>query len=98
MNYELAKELKDAGFSQCGKGEFIGVSGGLIDHSGDVYVPTLEEIIEACGHGIWNLTKTNEAVTYWHASNGLRDRECKYGYGTTPEEAVANLWLALSKK
>lgn len=50
MNYELAKELKDAGFPQKGEWATIGVSGALIKHSGDLYIPTLSELIRACGN------------------------------------------------
>lgn len=57
-----------------------------------VYVPTLSELIEACGeefyalesgvkHGDW-IAKANEV--------GI------YAEGPTPEEAVAKLWLAIN--
>ena len=51
MNYELAKELKDAGFPQ-------DYSQGVLAHfvfeadditSDSAYEPTLSELIEACG-------------------------------------------------
>lgn len=45
MNYELAKELKDAGFPQEGKGTYWPDNP---DGEGDTaYAPTLEELIEA---------------------------------------------------
>lgn len=66
MNYELAKELKDAGFPQK-KLEISGVYAGICKHGmygfsegrescdcGEeetVHFPTLEELIEACGDG-----------------------------------------------
>jgi hypothetical protein len=40
----------DAGFPQIGKGSLIGPPNKLVWRSGDrVYVPTLDELIEACG-------------------------------------------------
>lgn len=92
MNYALAKELKEAGFPQTGNGEFIDAIGiGPVLGNNDVYVPTLSELIEACG----------EPITLWIMSN--RTDAQKGGTeimetGTTPEEAVARLWLALNKK
>ena len=103
MNYELAKQLKDAGFPQEGKGETIGVSGGLIEHSGDVYLPTLSELIEACGEEFYSLLrsatsdgeKMDKGLSLWHA---IIYQEKSVGTGETPEEAVARLYIALNKK
>ena len=62
MTYELAKKLKDSGFSQDKKG-----GGDLCAHGGHnftptpddcwdkVYCPTLEELIEACGNNFGSL-------------------------------------------
>ena len=48
MDYDLAESLMDAGFPQIGKGRLIGPLNKLVWRSGDrVYVPTLEELIEA---------------------------------------------------
>jgi hypothetical protein len=50
VNYELAQQLKDAGFPQIGNGRWLGPSTALMWRSSDrVYVPTLEELIDACG-------------------------------------------------
>jgi hypothetical protein len=58
MDYELAKSLMDAGFPQIGKGSLIGPLDKLVWRSGDrVYVPTLEELIEACGENFGSLDK-----------------------------------------
>lgn len=58
-------------------------------------VPTLEELIEACGEGFEELVKMNVA---WEA-HGLTDNtHSGIESGGTPEEAVANLWLALNNK
>lgn len=118
MNYELVKQLKDAGFPQnesnpqvhtdiCGnfdntdpdcKSENRGVS------------PTLEELLEACGHAIilrdflnielpdeQRLGAPNEWV--WGAQINFETIVKRIsGWGVTPREAVARLWLALNKK
>ena len=56
MDYELAKSLMDAEFPQIGKGSLIGSLDKLVWRSGDrVYVPTLEELIEACGENFVSL-------------------------------------------
>lgn len=97
MNYELAKQLKDAGFPQKTKCSECGM---------DWYdtKPTLSELIEACGVGnkyqFRLLAYWSENDTVWQAdlkpfNNGEKD---EYGLGSTPEEAVAKLWLELNKK
>ncbi|MGB9058597.1 MAG: hypothetical protein WCC50_08785 [Pseudolabrys sp.] len=73
MDYELAKSLMDSGFPQIGKGRLIGSPDKLVWRSDDrVYVPTLEELIEACGmnfgfldkqHGGW-LASANYDQSY----------------------------------
>jgi len=103
MNYELAKQLKDAGFSQELKhgtmidGEDCDVCGNHV-----YYVPTLSELIEACGE-----ERTIRIQSYWEG-NDLRWQADTCGnfapwdnahvseVGSTPEEAVARLWLALN--
>ena len=97
MDYELAKELKDAGFPQAGKGKWIGPPDALRWRSGNrVYVPTLSELIEACGDQFISLTKD---VTGWFALGDPRnDYSRQETVGLTPEEAVARLWLALNKR
>lgn len=101
MNYELAKELKDAGFLQEGKTtEYI------IAHKGYsetvmLYIPTLSELIEACGVAfeglIYSPRKGTELHKEWYAGGrknlGFEQKE----NGDTPEIAVAKLWLALNK-
>jgi hypothetical protein len=62
------------------------------------YVPTLSELIEACGEMFGSLVKsTHFGATMWlaHSRNA---RPAKTEGGSTPEEAVARLWLALNKK
>lgn len=90
MTYELAKELKEAGFPQH---ERTGIGHGdvfLIGKDGLCYSPTLSELIEACGD--MNLRVFIDG-TPCRARN--KDYEVAGNY---PEEAVANLWLVLNKK
>ena len=89
MNYELAKQLKDVGFPQDiptdKKASFIG----------SVKIPTLSELIEACGNDfkyLERLREPDEEGSFWAQSDNIGVA------GTTPEEAVASLWLALNKK
>lgn len=106
MNYELAKQLKDAGFPQKGEGIFEGGEG--TDELPDVYSPTLEELIEACGDRLMSVHRTVparvEKSDHWGAEayfeTGPDDepRGSQLGLGQTPTEAVAKLWLALNKK
>ena len=79
----------DAGFPQIGKGRLIGSPNELVWRSSDrVYVPTLEELIEACGMNFGSLDKRHDG---WLASANY-DQRC---LAETPADAVARLWLAL---
>lgn len=71
-----------------------------------VYIPTLSELIEACrnvkGYRQFCLEDPEKG---WIAtmldienSEPLEDEYVSGGYCSTPEEAVARLWLALNKK
>ena len=72
-----------------------------------LYCPTLAELIDACGEDFMFVQRANDEVGYYteeerwwaaHAPTGLRhvDLEDMDGeLGKTPEEAVANLYLAL---
>lgn len=107
MTYELAKELKDAGFSQTGNGLWSGNVGKInlesilpgevfgIAQEDFVYLPTLSELIEACGYGFFNLEYWSHPAHNSWLAKGTTGVEIK---GSTPEEAVARLWLALNKK
>ncbi len=111
MNYELAKELKDAGFKQGSATGDHHDGGGWIDEenryyhheTGDpeCYAPTLSELIEACGEGFDCLSgpihdlMSGSLPTIWIAEG---DNDTYSGECATPEEAVARLWLALNKK
>jgi hypothetical protein len=83
MNYELAKELKDAGFPQKCHYDEHGRRNDFCEPE-VVSNPTLEELIEACGKDFGDLTlqvptKDPSASHWWAAkSHGLHE--------TIPEE------------
>jgi hypothetical protein len=91
MNYELAKELKSAGFPQGEQAR----DGDILPFNsfGYIRIPTLSEHIEACGKGYFTLQSSQLG---WEAFRGLTNE--KIGRGNTPEIAVASLWLSLQKK
>lgn len=115
MNYELAKQLKDAGFQQIWRdnGVYYLSDGSRVlfqqikyatDDRGMVIsyaerltsIPSLSELIEACGEMFTNLEQRydqSHAKYVWCAW-----AEHIYAHGSTSEEAVAKLWLALQKK
>lgn len=93
ISYELAKKLADAGFPG-GSGKYYP------DGEEKEYIlsPNLSELIEACGDKFIALARADfpgENGKLWavvgNGFNAIGEIE-----GTTPEEAVANLWLALS--
>ena len=91
MNYELANKLKDAGFPQKEVKQYPFVE--------NYYSPTLTELIEACGR-FFNRMDRNELTdgsVEWGAQC-YDDEKGNSGYGSTPIEAVAHLWLSLNKK
>ena len=97
MDYELAKKLKDSGFPM-----------GMTDHELCVYqqaeifdgvayhVPSLPELIDACENGYLSIVRVKEGDwrCFTENPNGLPKLG---GEGSTPEEAVANLYLELNK-
>lgn len=95
MNYELAKELKDAGFPQklC---SFSDCRHGMDEGIECAYVPTLSELIEACrgsSHAQFKLS-WKRVFKNWRAS--VYNEGTVYGDGSTSQEAVAHLWIALN--
>lgn len=105
MDCALAKELYDAGFPKsptfkcCTDTPHIVCSetDGIARDSCHMKVdnsPTLSELIEACGTGLTILENWGDS---WTAYEERQDLIGKRASGTTPEEAVARLWLALKK-
>jgi hypothetical protein len=97
LPYQLATELKDAGFPQGGSGNWVGDPDAVVMRSGDrVYAPTLSELIEACGDQFLTLRRSNDV---WEGIGGVNDgTHSRYQQqGASPDEAVARLWLALTR-
>jgi hypothetical protein len=99
MNYELAKQLKEAGFPQKGKGHmekhFAWITGKEPYFSEpkeiDLYIPTLSELVKEFG-----IDFGMEAhLTGWYAWQARVMEPRIETWGRTPDEAVAKLWLAL---
>lgn len=96
MTYETAKKLKDAGFPQKKHLDIRDylpepLEDGSYDKNDFVGVPTLSELIEACGSKGDRIALI-QLFSGWQASGHLRGIEL----GKTPEEAVAELWLKLN--
>ena len=91
IDYDLAKKLKEKGFD---------FSNSPTVFDDEVGCPTLSNLIEACGKDFaelqsWgNYTRYVEGNHKWCAF-GFEKRA--YGGGSTPEQAVALLWLELHK-
>jgi len=106
MKYELALQLKKAGFPQ-GKyyKHHIHINGKLSIKKQDVYYPTLSELIEACGDGFQDVARRIDVDGYTqedfiaHGWKQENDQRVMFGViSSTPEEAVSNLYIALNPK
>lgn len=104
MNYELAKRLKDAGFPEIVIQDNPAGTAPLSIETGPYrpsisMLPSLSTLIEACGENFVSLNR-NEEFSTWEAYGKYQhwNNDIEYEGGQTPEEAVANLWLALNKK
>src|SRR5271155_3987006 len=114
--HELAKQLKDAGFPQkenrlvafpmavaiMGRNTF-GVKEKFGRRANDEYlaVPTLSELIEACGEEFLTLSRQSPGmIAEWkaYALDAVLDEAYLPSIGDTPEQAVTRLWLALNSK
>jgi hypothetical protein len=99
MNYELCKKLKDAGFPQNSKTISFGEDIIPIENPNSeemkVSIPTLSELIEACGNRFSSLTLLAENPTTKQKLWQSRGEKIDLSWNYSPEEAVANLWLAL---
>ena len=99
MNYELCKELKEAGFPQ-----HLGVGEECLTYecftNQDVCRPTLSELIEACGGNFGELNHYRNSGDWEVKAKDWVDEQGvgRFSSGKTPEEAIARLWLALTDK
>jgi len=106
MEYLPSQELKDAGFpfvlveqevanSSVGRDLIYQKQAFYLKRDGAMYkIPTLSELIEACGEKFDKLERMNDG------SFRAYRRSIRYVFeeGKTPEEAVERLWLAPNKK
>lgn len=96
MDHKTALKLKEHGFTQEGNGMRwsgnVWTSNPMFDDSSYLYQPTLEELIEACSGSLLILADVED---HWNASGyvGQGYQICR---GSTPSEAVANLYCALN--
>ncbi len=115
MTYELAKELKEAGFSfrainagicvgdqECFDfcPDFDASKGDSFETQCHFFAPTLSELIQACGENFKRLDYVQD-MNMWMAypvDSFLHDNKVFIEGATSPEEAVAHLFLALNKK
>jgi hypothetical protein len=91
MDYELAVQLKEAGFP---------IKKHLITrYKRDIAVPTLEELIAACEEEYLTIEHRNISGSRdWLATAHTLNQGNQSGVGSTPIEAVARVWLALHSK
>lgn len=82
MDYELAKELKDAGFPFKRN-----------THTHTLWWPTLEELIAQLAGNFYTLERISD--TSFQAHSPVYNN---YEIGSTASIALARLWLALNKK
>ncbi len=103
MNYELAKQLKEAGYPQNPIWECEECKNPDCPirqkYKNEVHIPSLSELVKACGEDLRSISrwKANSSADTWQVM-GERG-VVKYHYlGSTPEIAVARFWLALNNK
>lgn len=112
MTHETAKKLKDAGFPQpklqdnpkelaffqfWQDEDFCFTTKESYPEGNEwVYIPTLEELIKDCGDKFRSIEHFPKPYSMheWYALTF----EGSFASGPTPEESVANLWLALNSK
>lgn len=97
LSSKICEELKQKGFPQKYKvGEKRLFQDGTIkDMSNATFVPRLDDLIEVCGEEFEQLILDISPIPLWCAgARGIAKAES----GSTPEEAVANLWLDLNKQ
>jgi hypothetical protein len=97
LSYEVAKHLKEAGFPLKALSR-ISQTENMLDWPIDgtwYLVPTLDEVIDACGDKLWSLTTvySDTNIRGWQACSD-KERSVS-GEGSTAIMAVARLWLAL---
>jgi len=98
MTYELAKELENAGFPMPSDDYEYLFTAYNQTYTHYINVPTLSELIEACGKAWFTLQYITTDDEGWTAGKYRGKEHVSVGYCSTPEEAVARLYLALKKQ
>lgn len=97
MDYKLADKLKKAGYPQNRMGVFINKEGlkfSKCDKEDDcAYIPTLDELIYACGDEIQSVKKYDKL---WH-TNFNEEKLVGDTVGKNPLTAVAHLWIRIKE-
>ena len=91
ISFQLARQLKDAGFPQSELARAQRQAG--YDY---VCMPTLATLIEVCGEGFGALRREDGQ---WIACEYISERG-RWGNaqeGQSPEDAVARLWLSINQ-
>lgn len=100
ISQELAEKLKDAGFPNYDR------IYNRVAYPADVYIPTLSELIQACGNEFWSLVKDETLEGVWYARShphhidpmGTPMKKCILIRSVnSPEDAVANLFIKIGK-
>lgn len=100
---DYTKLLKEAGFPQYIDGPMVDDSvSEIVSPETHSYVPTLFELIQACGDRFYSLklNKESKGLFKWIAESDVIDFEANSHIvcaGETPEEAVALLWIDLNQ-
>jgi hypothetical protein len=120
MKYELAEQLKEAGFPQYTPGTYLLRDQKVVESvfrsttdtilPGMILEPSLSQLIEALGEEFESIDRFQSRASdgrLWHAKSlgkmraDLQGERCDsgccgmQGHGSSPEEAVARLWLEL---
>ena len=106
MTYELAKQLKDAGFpqkevheSRCPCHEPWGMCGLEAHNNRPPYIPTLSELISELGDKFGNLERIPPPNKLFKQGFGVRSWDGQYyEIGESPEEALSRLWLTIQRR
>ena len=100
ITFELARELKEAGYPQgrqvsswiTSTGAKLWIEPTRLKPGEYAYIPDLSELIESCGDKFMNLHRNANGV--WETYTIMVSEVI---LGDTPEKAVARLWIALNK-
>ena len=98
MTYELARELKDAGFPQKENPTYVWSDNSNSRSTFDCYVPTLDELAFECGDELSALKRTDDG--FWTTIRRSTDGGLFVDFSTyqTPEEALSRLWLSIQRQ